>query len=179
MLTDCPARLQLPQCQLDQKFACVARNPGLLAIVPIDWSWASACDAIDTYDTSSSGTRGTINSAWSQSTGDGTEVSPVLSDASGGSRSSFHSGAPRIGPLSDDGTMTTFDSGGTVLVLELACGVDSVIQVACQEFGLSFIGIHAGLELTATQRQVYKMLREFSERSSGSSGSRKRQLKLI
>ena len=29
-----------------------------------------------------------------QSTGDGTEVSPVLSDAAGRSRSSFHSGAP-------------------------------------------------------------------------------------
>ena len=62
--------------------------------------------------------------------------------------------------------MTTFDSRGTVLVSELACGVDLAIQVARQEFGLSYIGIHAALELTSMQRQVYKVLREFSERFS-------------
>ena len=115
-----------------------------------------------------------------QSTGDGTgtEASPIPSEDSGRSRSSFHSGTHSVCQLSDDGTMTTVDSGGTVLFLELACGVDSVLQVACQEFGLDYIGVHAGLELTSMQRQVYRVLREFSERSSSVSGSGK-QSKLI
>ena len=63
------------------------------------------------------------------------------------------------------------DSGGTVLFLELACGVDSVIQEASQEFGSSYLGIHAGLELPSNQRKVVKDVSE--RRSSGSSGSRK------
>ena len=90
----------------------------------------------------------------------------------------LHSGTHSVYHLSEDGTMTTVDSGGTVLFLELACGVDSVLQVACQEFGLDYIGVHAGLELTSMQRQVYRVLREFSERSSSVSGSGK-QSKLI
>ena len=61
----------------------------------------------------------------------GTELSSAPSESSGRSRSSFHSGTQSICQLSDDGTMTTVDSGGTVLFLELACGVDSVLQVAC------------------------------------------------
>ena len=110
--------------------------------------------------------------------GTGTEASPIPSEDSGSSRSAFHSGTHSVYQLSEDGTMTTVDSGGTVLFLELACGVDSVLQVACQEFGLDYIGVHAGLELTSMQRQVYRVLREFSERSSSVSGSGK-QSKLI
>ena len=49
--------------------------------------------------------------------------------------------------MTEDGSMTMFDSGGNLLILELACGVDSVIQNASREFGSSYIGIHAGLEL--------------------------------
>ena len=30
--------------------------------------------------------------------------------------------------MTEDGSMTMFDSGGNLLILELACGVDSVIQ---------------------------------------------------
>ena len=56
--------------------------------------------------------------------------------------------------LSEDGSMTMFDSGGNGLFLELACGVDSVIQNASREFGANYIGIHAGLELLSTQRRA-------------------------
>ena len=66
-----------------------------------------------------------------------------------------------------------FDSGGNLLILELACGVDSVIQNASREFGCSYIGIHAGLELSSTQRQAYKFLKNFAEGSSGSADSQK------
>ena len=66
-----------------------------------------------------------------------------------------------------------FDSGGNVLFLELACGVDSVIQSASREFGASYLGIHAGLELLSTQRQAYKFMKDFAEGSSGSAGSQK------
>ena len=66
-----------------------------------------------------------------------------------------------------------FDSGGNVLFLELACGVDSVIQNASREFGANYIGIHAGLELLSTQRQAYKFMKDFAEGSSGSAGSQK------
>ena len=60
-----------------------------------------------------------------------------------------------------------------LLILELACGVDSVIQNASREFGCSYIGIHAGLELSSTQRQAYKFLKNFAEGSSGSADSQK------
>ena len=53
--------------------------------------------------------------------------------------------------MTQDGSMTMFDSGGNLLILELACGVDLVIQHASREFGSSYIGIHAGLELLSTQ----------------------------
>ena len=66
-----------------------------------------------------------------------------------------------------------FVSGGNVLFLELACGVDSVIQSASREFGASYLGIHAGLELLSTQRQAYKFMKDFAEGSSGSAGSQK------
>ena len=75
--------------------------------------------------------------------------------------------------MTEDGSMTTFDSGGNLLILELACGVDSVIQNASREFGSSYIGIHAGLELLSTQRQAYKFLKNFAEGSSGSADSQK------
>ena len=54
--------------------------------------------------------------------------------------------------MSEDGSMTLFDFGGNLL--ELACGVDSVIQNASREFGANYIGIHAGLELLSTQRRA-------------------------
>ena len=75
--------------------------------------------------------------------------------------------------MTEDGSMTMFDSGGNLLILELACGVDSVIQNASREFGSSYIGIHAGLELPSTQRQAYKFLKSFAEGSSGSADSQK------
>ena len=75
--------------------------------------------------------------------------------------------------MTEDGSMTMFDSGGNLLILELACGVDSVIQNASREFGCSYIGIHAGLELLSTQRQAYKFLKSFAEGSSGSADSQK------
>ena len=76
--------------------------------------------------------------------GNGTEVSPSLSENSGRSRTPTRSG---VCSVTEDGSMTMFDSGGNLLILELACGVDSVIQNASREFGCSYIGIHAGLEL--------------------------------
>ena len=76
--------------------------------------------------------------------GNGTEVSPSLSENSGRSRTPTRSG---VCSVTEDGSMTMFDSGGNLLILELACGVDSVIQNASREFGSSYIGIHAGLEL--------------------------------
>ena len=102
--------------------------------------------------------------------GNGTEVSPSLSENSGRSRTPAHSGVCHV---SEDGSMTMFDSGGNVLFLELACGVDSVIQNASREFGCSYIGIHAGLELSSTQRQAYKFFKSFAEGSSGSADSQK------
>ena len=84
--------------------------------------------------------------------GNGTEVSPSLSENSGRSRTPTRSG---VCSVTEDGSMTMFDSGGNLLILELACGVDSVIQNASREFGSSYIGIHAGLELLSTQRQAY------------------------
>ena len=76
--------------------------------------------------------------------GNGTEVSPSPSENSGRSRTPTRSG---VCSVTEDGSMTMFDSGGNLLILELACGVDSVIQNASREFGSSYIGIHAGLEL--------------------------------
>ena len=102
--------------------------------------------------------------------GNGTEVSPSLSENSGRSRTPAHSGVCHV---SEDGSMTMFDSGGNLLILELACGVDSVIQNASREFGCSYIGIHAGLELSSTQRQAYKFFKSFAEGSSGSADSQK------
>ena len=102
--------------------------------------------------------------------GNGTEVSPSLSENSGRSRTPAHSGVCHV---SEDGSMTMFDSGGNVLILELACGVDSVIQNASREFGCNYIGIHAGLELSSTQRQAYKFFKSFAEGSSGSADSQK------
>ena len=64
--------------------------------------------------------------------------------------------------MTEDGSMTMFDSGD-LLILELACGVDSVIQHASREFGCSYIGIHAGLELLSTQRQACKFFMIFAE----------------
>ena len=102
--------------------------------------------------------------------GNGTEVSPSLSENSGRSRTPTRSG---VCSVTEDGSMTMFDSGGNLLILELACGVDSVIQNASREFGSSYIGIHAGLELPSTQRQAYKFLKSFAEGSSGSADSQK------
>ena len=102
--------------------------------------------------------------------GNGTEVSPSLSENSGRSRTPTCSG---VCSVTEDGSMTMFDSGGNLLILELACGVDSVIQNASREFGSSYIGIHAGLELLSTQRQAYKFLKSFAEGSSGSADSQK------
>ena len=102
--------------------------------------------------------------------GNGTEVSPSLSENSGRSRTPTFSG---VCSVTEDGSMTMFDSGGNLLILELACGVDSVIQNASREFGSSYIGIHAGLELPSTQRQAYKFLKSFAEGSSGSADSQK------
>ena len=102
--------------------------------------------------------------------GNGTEVSPSLSENSGRSRTPTRSG---VCSVTEDGSMTMFDSGGNLLILELACGVDSVIQNASREFGCSYIGIHAGLELSSTQRQAYKFLKNFAEGSSGSADSQK------
>ena len=102
--------------------------------------------------------------------GNGTEVSPSLSENSGRSRTPAHSGVCHV---SEDGSMTMFDSGGNLLILELACGVDSVIQNASREFGCNYIGIHAGLELSSTQRQAYKFFKSFAEGSSGSADSQK------
>ena len=102
--------------------------------------------------------------------GNGTEVSPSLSENSGRSRTPTRSG---VCSVTEDGSMTMFDSGGNLLILELACGVDSVIQNASREFGSSYIGIHAGLELLSTQRQAYKFLKSFAEGSSGSADSQK------
>ena len=102
--------------------------------------------------------------------GNGTEVSPSLSEDSGRSRTPTCSG---VCSVTEDGSMTMFDSGGNLLILELACGVDSVIQNASREFGSSYIGIHAGLELLSTQRQAYKFLKSFAEGSSGSADSQK------
>ena len=102
--------------------------------------------------------------------GNGTEVSPSLSENSGRSRTPTCSG---VCSVTADGSMTMFDSGGNLLILELACGVDSVIQNASREFGSSYIGIHAGLELLSTQRQAYKFSKNFTEGSSGSADSQK------
>ena len=102
--------------------------------------------------------------------GNGTEVSPSLSEISGRSCTPTRSG---VCSVTEDGSMTMFDSGGNLLILELACGVDSVIQNASREFGSSYIGIHAGLELLSTQRQAYKFLKSFAEGSSGSADSQK------
>ena len=90
--------------------------------------------------------------------GNGGDVSPSLSENSGRSRTPTCSG---VCGLSEDGSMAMFDSGGNLLFLELACGVDSVIQNASREFGSSYIGIHAGLELLPIQRQAYKFLKSF------------------
>ena len=57
----------------------------------------------------------------------GTEVSPSLSENSGRSRAPTRSG---VCSVTEDGSMTMFDSGGNLLILELACCVDSVIQNA-------------------------------------------------
>jgi hypothetical protein len=78
-------------------------------------------------------------------------VSPDPSADSGRSRTPVRSG---VCGLSEDGSMTMFDSGGNVLFLELSCGVDSVSQNASREFGANYIGIHAGLELLSTQRRA-------------------------
>ena len=102
--------------------------------------------------------------------GNGTEVSPSLSENSGRSRTPTRSG---VCSVTEDGSMTMFDSGGNLLILELACGVDSVTQNASREFGCSYIGIHAGLELLSTQHQAYKFLKSFAEGSSGSADSQK------
>ena len=102
--------------------------------------------------------------------GNGTEVSPSLSENSGRSRTPTRSG---VCSVTEDGSMTMFDSGGNLLILELACGVDSVIQNVSREFGSSYIGIHAGLELLSTQRQAYKFLKSFAEGSAGSADSQK------
>ena len=40
------------------------------------------------------------------------------------------------------------------------------------------IGIHAGLGLTSIQRQAYRVLKEFSERSSGGAGSQLVQVRI-
>ena len=105
--------------------------------------------------------------------GNGTEVSPSLSENSGNSGRSRTPARSGFCSVTEDGSMTMFDSGGNLLILELACGVDSVIQNASREFGSSYIGIHAGLELPSTQRQAYKFLKSFAEGSSGSADSQK------
>ena len=100
--------------------------------------------------------------------GNGDDMSPNLSENSGNSGRSRTPTCSGVCGLSEDGSMTMFDSGG-----KLACGVDSVIQNASREFGSSYIGIHAGLELLPTQRQAYKFLKNFAEGSSGSADSQK------
>ena len=102
--------------------------------------------------------------------GNGTEVNPSLSENSGRSRTPTCSG---VCTVTEDGSMTMFDSGGNLLILELACGVDSVIQNASREFGCGYIGIHAGLELLSTQRQAYKFFKSFAEGFSGSADLQK------
>ena len=58
--------------------------------------------------------------------GNGTEVSPNLSENSGRSRTPTCSG---VCSVTEDGSMTMFDSGGgNLLILELVCGVGSVTQ---------------------------------------------------
>ena len=97
-------------------------------------------------------------------------VQASVKTQSGRSRTPTRSG---VCSVTEDGSMTMFDSGGNLFILELACGVDSVIQNASREFGCSYIGIHAGLELLSTQRQAYKFLKSFAEGSSGSADSQK------
>ena len=105
--------------------------------------------------------------------GNGDDMSRNLSENSGSSGRSRTPTCSGVCSVTEDGNMTMFDSGGNLLILELACGVDSVIQNACREFGSSYIGIHAGLELLSTQRQAYKFLKSFAEGSSGSADSQK------
>ena len=65
-----------------------------------------------------------------------------------------------------------FVSGGNLLILELACGVDSVIQML---LGV-WMQLHwnsCRLELPSTQRQAYKFFKSFAEGSSGSADSQK------
>ena len=61
--------------------------------------------------------------------GNGDDMSPNLSETSGDSRSPTPT-CSGVCSLTEHGTMTTFDSGGNLLFLELACGVDSVVQNA-------------------------------------------------
>ena len=51
--------------------------------------------------------------------------------------------------MTEDGSMTMFDSGGNLLILELACGVDSVIQNASREFGSSSCRFGASFNSTS------------------------------
>ena len=97
--------------------------------------------------------------------GNGTEVSPSFSENSGRSRTPTYSGVCNV---TEDGKPCLIQ-----VEIELACGVDSVIQSASGEFGCSYIGIHAGLELPSTQRQAYKFFKSFAEGSSGSADSQK------